>query len=656
MLKLLEKLRPRKKPNNQDHSQTIIDSPAGWHSPMSAQRLLDTPLRQQYITTIWQNVSMSPKMFDLLYQTPINRYVEMVQLLPASESHHHSHLGGMIDHGLEVIAVASKLRQSYVLPPNAAPEDQAKQRDVWTAVVIYAALIHDIGKIATDLEIVLLDGSRWFPWQGIPKQPYNFRYIKGRDYHLHPALGGFFASQLIPQEAFDWIAPFTEAFSQLMYFAANHADKAGILGEIIQKADQYSVAMALGGELTKLSEKPKASFAKQLHLALQEVVKSYKLNTPRGGGQGWLTDSGLWVMSKTTADSVRAYLSGQGISAPSKNGAMFDELIAHNLIEATSDKAAIWDAKVCANSGWSSGKFTMLKIRPTVIWENIDERPELFEGSVLLVDKDNNVLPTSKVVSEIATVTLPVTELNTQEQLDAAPVLDVQEAVKDSFLQQDVQTFNSIDEIKIEENGGDDMDMVLSLFSDSPMPFTETESNQVETEAEHKIAIPQETEAVIENRSNLPEKGDINVPQLKQTASSEIEAEFSIDVQNFIDWIKSSVLSGKLPMNQTNAKLHFVEDHLFMVTPSIFQVYCAEVIGNVEKSTWERLQKQFQNLAIHKRQHTDDGDSRNIWTCKIAGPNRSSTLNGYLIENVELFVGNKLVINNQWLTLKGKIQ
>lgn len=200
----------------------------------------------------------------------------------------------MIDHGLEVIALASKLRQSYVLPQNAAPEDQAKQRDVWSAVVIYAALVHDIGKVATDLEIVLLDGSRWFPWQGVPKQPYNFRYIKGRDYNLHPALGSFFAGQLIPQDAFDWIAPFPEAFSQLMYFAANHTDKAGILGEIIQKADQYSVAMALGGEPTKLAEKPKVSFAKQLHIALQEVVKNYKLNTPRGGGQGWLTDTGLF--------------------------------------------------------------------------------------------------------------------------------------------------------------------------------------------------------------------------------------------------------------------------------------------------------------------------------------------------------------------------
>ncbi|MCU9999550.1 DUF3158 family protein [[Pasteurella] aerogenes] len=126
----------------------------GWYEPLSANKLLSSPLRQQYLKTIWQNVSMEPQMFNVLYKTPIEKYAEIVQLLPASESHHHSHIGGMLDHGLEVISIATKLRQSYILPQNSAPEEQAKQRDVWTAVVIYAALLHDIGKIAVDIEIM----------------------------------------------------------------------------------------------------------------------------------------------------------------------------------------------------------------------------------------------------------------------------------------------------------------------------------------------------------------------------------------------------------------------------------------------------------------------------------------------------------------------
>ena len=51
----------------------------GWHTPKTAPELLNTPLRQQYLATIWQNVSMTPKMFDTLYRAPIEKYAEMVQ-------------------------------------------------------------------------------------------------------------------------------------------------------------------------------------------------------------------------------------------------------------------------------------------------------------------------------------------------------------------------------------------------------------------------------------------------------------------------------------------------------------------------------------------------------------------------------------------------
>lgn len=114
----------------------LIQDNEGWMYPQNANELLNTDLRKKYLGLIWQQVSMDRKMFNTLYRKPIENYAEIVQLLPASESHHHSHIGGMLDHGLEVIAFSAKLRQSYVLPPNVAPEEQSKQRDAWTAAAI----------------------------------------------------------------------------------------------------------------------------------------------------------------------------------------------------------------------------------------------------------------------------------------------------------------------------------------------------------------------------------------------------------------------------------------------------------------------------------------------------------------------------------------
>lgn len=366
------------------NSSTFKVDDEGWIPPFTASELLNSELRQKYLNLLWQQVSMTQDMFNELYKKPIERYAEMVQLLPASESHHHSHLGGMLDHGLEVLSFSAKLRQSYVLPQNAAPEEQSKQRDAWTAAVIYAALVHDIGKVIVDIDIQLKDGSRWFPWLGVPTQPYKFKYIKGRDYDLHPVMGSFLANYLIPKESFAWLAEYPEAFSALMYAMADHKDKAGLLSEIVQKADQNSVTLALGGDVSKLTQKPITSFAKQLVMALRHLLQhKFKINTPKGPSDGWLTEDALWLMSKPTADQIRAYLLEQGISAPADNPKLFSEMQSLGIIESTNDGTAIWHCRIKADSGWCPPKaFSLLRIKPEVAWENLNDRPGIFLGRV----------------------------------------------------------------------------------------------------------------------------------------------------------------------------------------------------------------------------------------------------------------------------------
>jgi integrating conjugative element relaxase (TIGR03760 family) len=127
---------------------------------------------------IWQRTSLSRRQFVTLYRVPLERYAELVQRFPASESHHHAYPGGMLDHGLEIVAYALKLRQSHLLPAGASPEDQAVQSEAWTAAVAYAALLHDIGKIAVDLHVELANGSTWHPWHGPLREVWPHRQWK----------------------------------------------------------------------------------------------------------------------------------------------------------------------------------------------------------------------------------------------------------------------------------------------------------------------------------------------------------------------------------------------------------------------------------------------------------------------------------------------
>jgi integrating conjugative element relaxase (TIGR03760 family) len=151
--------------------------PEGLTRPRPAAELLATPRRQKLLEHIWQRTAVSRAQFAALYLAPIQRYAELVQQFPASESHHHAYPGGMLDHGLETVAYALKLRQSHLLPPGATPETQAAQSEAWTAGIAYAAMLHDVGKLAVDLHVEYEDGSVWHPWHGPMQRPYRFRRV-----------------------------------------------------------------------------------------------------------------------------------------------------------------------------------------------------------------------------------------------------------------------------------------------------------------------------------------------------------------------------------------------------------------------------------------------------------------------------------------------
>src|SRR5690606_19357150 len=140
------------------------------------------------IKMLWDTTSLTQPVFNEYLLSPIERYAELVQLLPASESHHHAYAGGMLDHALEMACYGLRLRQRHLLPPNAKPEDQSSAGELWSAAIIYGALMHDVAKVLVDIEIHLQDGSEWRVWHGMIPKPYRVRYRSNREYHLHSAV------------------------------------------------------------------------------------------------------------------------------------------------------------------------------------------------------------------------------------------------------------------------------------------------------------------------------------------------------------------------------------------------------------------------------------------------------------------------------------
>ena len=125
---------------------------------LPAQRLFDVTGTSPLVELIRQRMGFTPENFERDVRPLLAAFAEFVQLLPASESHHHAQPGGLLVHLLEVAAHALHFRDAYKLPLGVAPEEQTRLAARYTYAVLVAGLLHDIGKPVTDV-VVQLQGA-----------------------------------------------------------------------------------------------------------------------------------------------------------------------------------------------------------------------------------------------------------------------------------------------------------------------------------------------------------------------------------------------------------------------------------------------------------------------------------------------------------------
>ncbi|MDA8454343.1 TraI domain-containing protein [Acidovorax sp. GBBC 3334] len=579
-------------------------SAPGWRTPLSASELLAPARRQQLIEHIWQRTSLSRAQFEALYLAPIRRYAELVQLFPASESHHHAHSGGMLDHGLEIVAYALKLRQSHLLPAGATPESQAAQAEAWTAGVAYAALLHDIGKIAVDIDVEQEDGSTWRAWHGVLRQPYRFRYRSGREYRLHGAAGGLLYARVLDAGILDWLSGFPDLWSPLLFVLAGQNEHAGVLGELVVQADQASVAQSLGGDPAKALAAPRHALQRKLLDGLRYLLREQlQINQPQAS-DGWLTEDALWLVSKTVSDKLRAHLLGQGMDGiPSSNTAVFDVLQDHGIALPTSDGKAIWRACVASESGWSN-TFTFLRLSPALIWDAA-ERPAPFAGTVQVLQDAESAPPSPAVQPRDNDQSTMVAE---GTEADATPTPSPRQ---------------------------DGVDALLSLLQpDWPAPPSAYRADSAPAEVPAPPSPPREAAQ-------------------EETATATRPPSGAPSGQDFIAWLRQGLLQRRLILNDAKALVHTVADTAYLVSPGVFQRYAQEhpavraLAKGEELAEWQWVQRQFERLRLHRKQ--DNG--LNIWTCEVAGPRKTRRLHGYLLRD-PLSVLSQPLANNPFLHLK----
>ena len=426
MLKWVSRLLPKKPTQAETNttrqapvavkSASVIEGSArGWLKVLEAKQLLERLQANAALDALWRQSRLSPSVWERDLLQAIERYAEFVQLMPASESHHHAHAGGLIAHTLEMTLAAMTWRNGYFLPSGAQIEQIDEQRDVWTYVVFFAALLHDIAKPMTDLRISwraarMTDAIRWTPIAGSlvqlsagrvgPEYLVEFTPKSMRDYGAHSKLALTLLNQIAPPTALSFMAATPQAMDSLSQYLSGQ-DKTSLVARLVNKADQASTRKSLmDGSRARFDTATSVPLIELLMSAIKDMLKSgTSLPLNRTGAAGWVFDGSVWFVAKRLADAVRAWIHtrapDEGIPGENKNDRLFDTWQEYGAIQLNpASGQAVWYVTVhgvaadgsAADAGYMH-KLTMLRFPLERLYDDESQYPPSMAGRIEVLDK-----------------------------------------------------------------------------------------------------------------------------------------------------------------------------------------------------------------------------------------------------------------------------
>ena len=409
-----------------------LDAPALLHA-VSAERVLPMMMKQSQLSVqTWRQ--------DLL--PAIERYAELVQLVPASESHHHAHVGGLLTHTLETVLAAMTLRNGYLLPRSAAAEQIAQQRDHWTYVVFLAALLHDVGKPLSDLKVEWVrPGSskalRWIPTAGSLKDlqaseyQVSFYGKSERDYAAHSRIAVTMLQSLVPAQTLAFLAREPDAMQSLVAFLAGE-HKTGAVAEIVRRADGASTKRALShGSRARFPTAATVPLIELLMGAMQDMLRvGGQMPLNRDGAIGWVYDGSVWFVAKRLADQVREYVAkhspDEALPGEAKNDRLFDTWQEYGcLVPNPSTSRSVWFVRVHGEDGSGySHRLSMLRFKLDKVWTNPAHYPQAMAGRIEVLagrDDESEAAPVAGLVPAPAQAEVAA-GLTAAERADAAAI------------------------------------------------------------------------------------------------------------------------------------------------------------------------------------------------------------------------------------------
>lgn len=618
-------------------ARAVAASRPGWLHVLDASTLIQVCNLAGALQQIQRESKLSQAVWERDFAPAIGQTLRFVQLLPASEAHHHAHVGGLAAHTVEVVHAAITIRNGYLLPRGGAAEVVDRQRDHWTYAVIFAALLHDIGKPMTDLRVALAERADgplrpWLPMAGdmvdAGAAEYEVRFAPKaeRDYGAHRRLPLVLAPRIVPATALAFLAREPSVMLELQAVWSGD-DATSVLTEIVRQADRRSAA-------SNLQQGPRGQFGaattvpliEQLMAAMRRLLRQGGLPLNRDGAAGWVVDGAIWFVAKRLADAVREEIArgepngGESLPGASKNDRLFDTWQDYGVLERNPDTGqAVWYVEV-RGAGYAH-ELAMLRFPLDKLFDSTDAYPAAFEGTLIVKPSRNardrreagegteagqgedlahdneeaRQRPGKKsqgldipAPRPAHAASRPAETADTQapQRRPAAPDLDpTEDEGADSFLSDD--------------------DSVAAQDGPKPKSIRPISSPMI------RPVTPFVREPTRSARTGRLSESDKQSPAPSDAAL------------RFMTWLQQGLGDGSIPYNEAGAPVHFVPDGMALVSPRTFRDFAAlygdDGTGPPHPPSGDKLGTGIQRQVIKAKWHIVGSGNANVLHYTVLG-------------------------------------
>lgn len=604
----------------QDRDQGNFAPRRDYYVVKTGQEIIQDTKYAHQVRRVKRLISATDIVWQKHYLYTIERFAELVQGAPASESHHHSHHGGLIEHTLDVLATGVQVAQGFMLPPNVEPEKLLESVDRWRFGVFVAILAHDLGKVATDIEFVYRQRGgqfeKWHPWLG--PMPVNAEYVYrykqrltnsavGKSLHERASIS--IVPQLLTKEATLWIYSDVELVGQLLNTITSSTAGGGVIAEIVRQADKASVASSMGAhQIGERSHTAALTLHEKSLIALRQLIDDGDLKRNRPGAAVWSTETHTWVVSRVGVEAIKARLISEGHKGiPNNPVRMFEHFQAQGITISPENGDNTWRAEVNDFSrGWVQ-ILTFMCFANETIWPT--RMPEIFDGSITPVDENDKPIGFAPTTVEQP----PAQEVAIANVANNSPAATEDTSIVESPIAPKI----SSTKIPVKQVDTEKEKSKVSLESGPTSP----ESKSAKSFATKRQGLKPD-KAVVEQKSTYTDSGKPNI------------TEKELREHPFFHWLFEGIAHRSIKVNEPKALVHIVDGFVALVTPSVFHKFFESAVQKKRyelkgegKPLFTVIQKELFGLGVS---HIG-ANGRNIIDLTVTGVRKKTTMSAILI-------------------------